>query len=243
MDENGSDLAREAQRNNAILRAQLRDARNDVVQWREIARSNQELFYLDEMGECLAVLQQIAEARRTGLEPDRGEEHWKTHVNWFLDAYEGAKHVRGQALGFHLSSLVCDLECGKQSPAGGTPRKEEKKPLAWHEIEIAFLSDERVEIRSRGNSTMTYNYGELGFQDRRNGIPSKAWIMLRSLAKSGGEMPQPPAGRGRAKAQKRIEEIREKLRSHFKIDGDPVPFNGSTYKTSFKISRGQSFDT
>jgi len=223
----------------------------------EIARSNQELFYLDEMSECLAVLQQIAEARRTGLEPDRGEEHWKTHVNWFLDAYEGAKHVRGQALGFHLSSLVClfrgpmqntetgmkDLECGKQSPADGTPRKEEKKPLAWHEIEIAFLSDERVEIRSRGNSTMTYNYGELGFQDRRNGIPSQAWIMLRSLAKSGGEMPQPPARRGRAKAQKRIEEIREKLWSHFKIDGDPVPFSGSTYKTSFKISRGQSFDT
>jgi len=36
MDENGADLAREAQRNNAILRAQLRDARNDVVQWRKL---------------------------------------------------------------------------------------------------------------------------------------------------------------------------------------------------------------
>jgi len=106
MGEDGSDLAREARRNNAILRARIRDARNDVVQWRELARSNQELFYLDEMYECLAVFQQIAEARRTGLQPDGGEEQWKTHVNWFLEAYEGAKDVRGQALGWHLSCLV-----------------------------------------------------------------------------------------------------------------------------------------
>jgi hypothetical protein len=41
----------------------------------------------------------------------------------------------------------------------------------WEDIEISFTSDERVQIRN-GGTTYTCNYGELGFEDRRNELPN-----------------------------------------------------------------------
>jgi hypothetical protein len=108
------------------------------------------------------------------------------------------------------------------------------RPKSWQEIEIVFLSDHRVEI-SIGDERKTYNFGELGFEDRRNGKPSFAWVMLRDLAERSGTLQRPAPGRTRASHQKRIEEIRRKLRTRFKIDTDPIPFNGSVYQTSFTI--------
>ena len=114
---------------------------------------------------------------------------------------------------------------------------------SWDEVEIAFLSDERIEIWVGGKHRSTHNYGELGFEDRRTGKPNLAWVMLRELAKERGTIPQPQAGQHRAMVQKRIEEIREKLRNHFGIEGDPIPFNGSAYQSGFAISCRESFDT
>jgi len=67
--------------------------------------------------------------------------------------------------------------------------------------------------------------------------------MLREIAKTSGTIPRPLAGKDRAMIQKRIEEIREKLRGRFKIEDDPIPFNGNTYQASFKISCRPSFET
>lgn len=121
---------------------------------------------------------------------------------------------------------------------------ESEMPKSWQEIEIAFLSDERVEICSSGNSRKTCNYAELGFEDRRSGKPNRAWVALRELAHGTGTIPTAKIqGKELAQLQKRIEEIREKLRGHFKIEADPIPFNGSVYQMSFKISRRPSFDT
>jgi hypothetical protein len=118
----------------------------------------------------------------------------------------------------------------------------EPSPMSWAEIKIVFLSEERVEI-CRGGNRETCNYGELGFEDHRNGKPNRAWIMLLEMANRNGAIPRPTAGRHREMIQKRIEEIREKLRAYFKIQADPIPFSGNTYQTSFKIGRRPSFDT
>jgi hypothetical protein len=116
------------------------------------------------------------------------------------------------------------------------------RPKSWQEIEIAFLSDERVDI-CIGDERKTYNFGELGFEDRRNEKPSFAWVMLRNLAGQNGTLQRPAQGRKRASDQKCIQEIRKKLRTHFKIDTDPIPFNGSVYQTSFKIGCRLSSNT
>src|SRR5205823_14464130 len=55
----------------------------------------------------------------------------------------------------------------------------------WEEVEISFISDERVQIR-RGKKTETLNYAEFGFEDARTGNPNLAWEALRRLAELGG---------------------------------------------------------
>ena len=125
---------------------------------------------------------------------------------------------------------------------------EEKKPGRWQDIEITFLSDHRVSIRTSQTAPKTYNYGELGFQDRRSGKseepkPNRAWVTLCQMAKHSGSLPRPSPGKERTILQKRMQEIRKKLRGHFGIEGDPIPFNGSRYQTSFRIRREASFET
>jgi hypothetical protein len=141
------------------------------------------------------------------------------------------------------------LRTGGDKAQGSLAQDSDETPAleisaaSWQEIEIAFLSDERVEISSGGNRK-TYNYSELGFEDRRNEKPNRAWIMLRELASSGGSIhARSEIGKKRAMVQKRIEEIREKLRGYFKIESDPIPLNGNTYHASFKISRRRSVDS
>jgi hypothetical protein len=94
MEMDWSDKDPQVRRDNAILRAQIRDARNDVVRWRELARSNEELFYLDEMYESLGVLAGIVDARLTGSDPNDEERKWETRANLLLDAYVRASKLR-----------------------------------------------------------------------------------------------------------------------------------------------------
>lgn len=121
-----------------------------------------------------------------------------------------------------------------------TPQGVESR--SWSEIEIAFLSDERIEI-CIGVDRKTYNYTEFGFEDRRDGKPNRAWEMLREMSSSGGTISRPLPGKYKAKIQKPIEQIRKKLCSHFGMQTDPIPFNGNTYQASFKIRRRLSFET
>ncbi len=55
------------------------------------------------------------------------------------------------------------------------------KPQEWEDLEISFLSEERVQIMI-GDQTETRNYGELGFMDKRGGKPNQAWGLRRTLA-------------------------------------------------------------
>jgi len=54
------------------------------------------------------------------------------------------------------------------------PKTSLGETATWDTIEIAFLREERVQIRN-GSTTETRNYAEFGFQDGRNGMPNRAW--------------------------------------------------------------------
>jgi hypothetical protein len=112
----------------------------------------------------------------------------------------------------------------------------------WEDIEITFLSDHRVQIRTPGKSDIR-NYSELGLNDGRSGIPRKAWKILCLMARNKGFLTD---GRGAAqpwdKLERRVQEIRSVLRKFFGLPEDPVPFiPGTGYKTRFKIACGPSF--
>jgi hypothetical protein len=129
-------------------------------------------------------------------------------------------------------------------PAQGAPESGGMEAATWDTIEISFLSDERVQIRS-GAKSETRNSAEFGFEDRRSGKPNQAWETLRGLAEQGGIIRDTAkTGRTWPKVEKRMQEIRRVLRKHFGISADPIPFvAGTGYQALFKINVRRSFHT
>lgn len=141
----------------------------------------------------------------------------------------------------------------QEGPAPGPPtvsasdmiaRSSGASTATWENIEISFLSDERIQIRN-GTMFETRNYGEFGFEDHRSGKPNQAWLTLRALAEGHGRIQAPTkAHRGWSQVEKRIQEIREVLRDHFGIPYDPIPYvKGTGYRALFKIDCRASYKT
>jgi hypothetical protein len=152
-------------------------------------------------------------------------------------------------------------------PSPEAPQLEpEPPPLAWDkDVSIIFLSEERVQAK-RGDQFSTMNYAEFGFEDKRNGKPDQAWVILRAIAENKGVLQKPerrvpeavlkPARdrdrelhraievrtRHWAKTQKHVETIRRRLREHFQIpDGDPIPATAAGYQTAFQLDVSPSY--
>ena len=112
----------------------------------------------------------------------------------------------------------------------------------WEDIAITFISDERVQVKV-GTQVETFNYTEMGFEDRRSGKPNQAWGLLRALAQASGVLPDSACnskdflGMG-----KRIGRMRQTLKTHFQITSDPLPRNDVRgYCCRFKIGCAPSF--
>jgi len=120
----------------------------------------------------------------------------------------------------------------------------DERAVAWEDIKIEFLSDERIQV-SAPNIAKTLNYAEFGFEDGRNEKPNQAWITLRSLAEQGGILRRPTIeGQKWSDIEKRVQEIRRVFRTHFGVAGDPLPFvKHIGYQAQFKIGCSQSYKT
>ena len=122
------------------------------------------------------------------------------------------------------------------------PAPTVNQEIDWENIKILFLSDERVQV---GDDTQpqTYNYGEMGFTDKRSGRPNQAWGMLRALARAGGVIPNAARSSKEFIAMgKRIERLRATLRQHFGISSDPIPLDSNRgYCCRFHIRCAPSF--
>lgn len=180
------------------------------------------------------------------------------------EAYRWAKKVE-----IHSSTEIAKAPSSPKAIASDESKFEQtgtQSPAAWQNVEIAFTSEERVQVRN-GAELSTYNYADFGFEDRRNGKPNQAWLTLQALAERGGTInygtrstsntpkgaqnregervsTMKSRGRGVAKLEKRIQEIRRMLRNRFGIDDDPLPLiPGVGYQARFKIGCSRSFDT
>ena len=131
------------------------------------------------------------------------------------------------------------------APASTSTEQTRRIPGAeWEDIQISFLSDERLQIHV-GSKRETHNYAELGFADRRNGKPNQAWVLLRALAEHRGIIRDGrDAGLTWPKVEKRVQKIRTVLREHFDNPTDPIPFiEGTGYQARFIISCAPSYRT
>jgi hypothetical protein len=113
----------------------------------------------------------------------------------------------------------------------------------WHQLEISFLSEERVQINI-GSKTETLNYAEFGFMDARTQKPNRAWQVMRELAQRDGTIPSGSKGFKWPNLEKRIQEIRMRLRKRFSHGEDPIPFvPGTGYRAQFRVRCSASFET
>ena len=113
----------------------------------------------------------------------------------------------------------------------------------WPDIEILFLSDDRVQIHIRKKPAETLNYAEFGFMNQTTKNPSAAWIALRQIAELNGAVRTATEARVPwVKFEKRVQEIRRVLRKYFQLDSDPILYvEHFGYRAHFKISCGPSF--
>jgi hypothetical protein len=129
----------------------------------------------------------------------------------------------------------------------GVPRLA-PQAYKWEDIEISFLSDERVQI-TMGTQTETRNYEEMGFASKQNGTPVLAWSTLRMMAEAGGVIKVAADSRKWADVEKRMQEIRKVLRHRFDLTDDPLPYTKKTrrnpeefgYRTKFKLGCRPSY--
>ena len=122
------------------------------------------------------------------------------------------------------------------------------QPRRWDEVVVVFLSDERIQI-TVGTQTETRNYAEMGFASKKNGMPIRAWDMLRRIAIEEGILKLASDSRKWAEVEKRVQEIRRIFRSLFGLTDDPLPYIKKTrrdpedfgYHAQFKIGLGPSY--
>lgn len=114
----------------------------------------------------------------------------------------------------------------------------------WEDVEIQFLSDERVQVRV-GDKTETRNYAEMKFMDKRNGKPNQSWIILRNLAEANGTLAHSVGAQKKWSAvEKDMQRIRKALREYLHLADDPLPYrSGIGYRARFKIGCARSFET
>ena len=112
----------------------------------------------------------------------------------------------------------------------------------WENIAMTFISDERVQVKD-GTQLQTFNYTEMGFEDRRSGKPNQAWGVLRAVAQASGVLPVCARNsKDFLEMAKRIERMRQTLKKHFQITSDPLPWDAvKGYCCRFKIGCARSF--
>lgn len=114
---------------------------------------------------------------------------------------------------------------------------------SWDELQIVFISDERIQVYIKGNAVATFNYTEFGLEDRRSKKPNGAWMMLLILAKLDRPLNQNNAGGAPWTAvEKRIQEIRAHFKTIFGRTDDPILYTeGIGYQPRFEIRLGPAY--
>jgi hypothetical protein len=114
---------------------------------------------------------------------------------------------------------------------------------SWEAVEIQFVSDLKFQAVVGGIVQEPQNYADVGFSDRRGSdTPTGAWNTLRHLAESRGVLSSADTAADWGRVEKHMQEIRKRLRAHFQLEGDPVPFRDGAYRARFTIGVRAPYD-
>lgn len=143
---------------------------------------------------------------------------------------------------------VC-LEPEKQDKVIDTPQIKPRQDFVpfptpagtqWNDVTISFIDKENVKISIKNKvKAVTKSYAEMGFKGKskrkEEGKTSVLWGVFREIAQLQGRLADYPS-KEQNKTKKAISDLRKKLTSYFKIEGDPIPYKrGKGYESAFAL--------
>jgi len=194
----------------------------------------------------------------------------ESHLVWLsFDKSEGRVHGDVAKFNYPLSTFESHLkrlqrealERGVSLPeqkATAENSQHSKRPLTkfpsppdleWGQVTIAFISDEKIKVRARGQMK-DYSFSRIGFKDGRTGKPNVLWLVLRALSMKEGlasweDLKTQSEDLGdRNKLQSKVSRLRKTLKAFMDMDDDPFkPYKEvKAYETKFKLKNKISDD-
>jgi hypothetical protein len=155
---------------------------------------------------------------------------------------EARTFLIGRAEHWKAEAFQRAVECELSRKAAPKPTRTHEllKAADWEDIEMRFVGDHEVEISIAG-AVRQLKYREIpGFEDRRTGLPTVLWTMLRLFASlPGGTLPNARDSKTWIATQKKIERMSRALGNYFGLTGDPFPYDtGIGYKTRIRFKPG-----
>lgn len=92
----------------------------------------------------------------------------------------------------------------------------------WGSLHISFPDNDHMTCRI-GDVVRRFNFAEVGMRDRRNNGRTKQWDLMLEIARNGGVLDRSVGDPKANKKQK--QELSEKLRRVFRIEGDPFVYD------------------
>lgn len=92
----------------------------------------------------------------------------------------------------------------------------------WGSLYISFPDNDHMTCRM-GDVVRRFNFAEVGMRDRRNNGRTKQWDLMLDIAHNGGVLDRSVGDPRSNKKQK--QELSEKLRRVFRIEGDPFIYD------------------
>ena len=103
----------------------------------------------------------------------------------------------------------------------------------WKDLTIRFTNGHTVSVDVLGTRGV-FNFAEMGMSDKRNGEPNFQWRLLLELSVHRGELSWSSESANPAN-KKRCHRLRAALRDFFGISDQPIEWDGSCYRTSFRV--------
>ncbi|MBW8015037.1 MAG: hypothetical protein FVQ82_02550 [Planctomycetes bacterium] len=174
------------------------------------------------------------------IDTDTFYELWREHSN-----LQRRRILAGTINSKYLEKTVAELEEKlsniKSQRSAGTGQKNPSKPniKTWDELTIEFIDDGTIKYKGADRQWHRVNYAELGFQDRRNGLPNQLWGILRTLAEQNTLIAKGlPTSKHSLPmdTQKSIDRIRKTLRAYFDLQDIPIVYNRTKHRYCCKFT-------
>ena len=150
------------------------------------------------------------------------DQSWMVDKRWISILRRAWDKVKALAAAKHAARGKETI--AEQGVKADDERAEEKRAKhrikSWDELTVDFIDDETVRYKVKNEQWKRANYAELGFSDKRKGLPNKLWVLFRTMAQhcSGGYIDVKTPGN----IQKDLERICDTLKRFFGPSDRPI---------------------